>query len=311
MNRTQHDFLLEGFLNLNNLRILLFFCFLPTFLLTLAGNMLVILLVQWHTRLHTPMYFFVTNLSFLEIWYTMTTAPKLLALLLTKDNRISYEWCFAQLYMFHGLGMTECALLAVMAFDRCMAICNPLRYTTIMNERMCRALAVICWTFGFLASVIPTTLTQKVPLCGLYYIDHYFCDLAPLLALACTDTSFTSAMNSSVIGFATMFNLVFIIIMYINIIWAIMKLKSNTGRMRAFSTCSSHLIVVVMFYSAAFTVYATPKGSWPTSYDKLIAIVYTIVTPLLNPIIYTLRNNEVKIALKETIQSKLETLKLH
>ncbi|KAG8449822.1 hypothetical protein GDO86_016479 [Hymenochirus boettgeri] len=310
-NHTQFDgFLLQGFSNLDDFRILLFSFFLCTFLLTLTGNMLVILAVYSHSRLHTPMYFFVTNLSLLEMWYIMTTAPKLLSLLLTKDDRISHDWCFAQLYMFHGLGMTECGLLAVMAFDRCMAICIPLRYTMIMNGRMCTFLAILCWAFGFMASLIPTILTVNVSLCGPHYIDHYFCDLAPLLALACTDTSFTKTINSSVIGFATMFNLIFIIFMYLNIIYSIMTLRTNTGRQKAFSTCSSHLTVVVLFYSTAFTVYASPEGSWVTSHNKLFALVYTIFTPLLNPIIYSLRNNEVKIALKGIIHRKCKHVRL-
>ncbi|XP_018087142.2 olfactory receptor 6N2 [Xenopus laevis] len=280
------------------------------FLITLTGNMVVIMVVQLHARLHTPMYFFITVLSILEMWYTMTTAPKLLSLLLTKDNRISYEWCFTQLYMFHSLGMTECALLAVMAFDRCMAICNPLRYTTIVNEKMCRCLATLSWSFGFLAATIPLTITIKVPLCRVHHIDHYFCDLAPLLALACTDISFTNTINRCVIGFATMFNFIFILVMYINIVWSIMKLQSNTGRMKAFSTCSSHLIVVALIYGTAFSVYGSPKKSQIVNYDKLFSLVYTVFTPFLNPIIYSLRNNEVKIALRGIIQGKLDTFRL-
>ncbi|KAE8588008.1 hypothetical protein XENTR_v10022274 [Xenopus tropicalis] len=311
MNHTQFSsFILRGFSDIEDIRILLFVFFLSLFLLTLTGNMVVIMVVQSHARLHTPMYFFITVLSGLEMWYTMTTAPKLLSLLLTKDNSISYGWCFAQLYMFHSLGMTECAVLAVMAFDRCMAICNPLRYTIIMNDRMCRCLASLSWTFGFLAATIPFTMTIKVPLCRAHIIDHYFCDLAPLLALACADISFTNTINRCVIGFATMFNFMFILVMYINIIWAIMKLQSNTGRMKAFSTCSSHLIVVALIYGTAFSVYGSPNKSQIVNYDKLFSLVYTVFTPFLNPFIYSLRNNEVKIALRGIIKGKLDIFRL-
>ncbi|XP_002937805.2 olfactory receptor 6N2-like [Xenopus tropicalis] len=311
MNRTQFNgFILLGLSDIEDIRILLFVFFLSMFLLTLTANMLIIMAVQCHARLHTPMYFYIKVLSFLEIWYTSSTAPKHLSLLLSKDNRISYGWCFAQLYMFHSLGTTDCALLAVMAFDRCMAICNPLRYTTIMNDRMCRCLATLSWAFGFLTISIPLAMTINVPLCRAHIIDHYFCDLAPLLALACTDISFTIAINSSVIGFAIMFNFIFILIMYINIIWAIMKLQTNAGRMKAFSTCSSHLIIVAIIYGSAFSVYGSPKGPQTANYEKLFSLVYTVFTPFLNPIIFSLRNNEMKIALSGIFQGKWHILML-
>eukprot|EP00079_Xenopus_tropicalis_P017478 XP_004917558.1 PREDICTED: olfactory receptor 6N2-like [Xenopus tropicalis] len=311
MNHTQFNgFILQGFSDIDDVRILLFVFFLCMLLLTLTINILVIMAVQCHAHLQSPMYFFINILSILEMWYTMTTAPKLLSLLLTKDNRISYGWCFAQLYMFHSLGMTDCALLAVMAFDRCMAICNPLRYTTIMNERMCRVLAIICWAFGFLAATIPLTMTIKVPMCQSYIIDHYFCDIAPLLALACTDISFTIAINRCVVGFAIMFNFILILIIYINIIWAIMKLKSNTGRMKAFSTCSSHLIDVALIYGTAFSVYGSPKGPQTVNYEKLFSLVYTVFTPFLNPIIYSVRNNEMKSAIRGIFQGKLHMFRM-
>ncbi|KAG9480878.1 hypothetical protein GDO78_010251 [Eleutherodactylus coqui] len=291
------DFFLQGFANIEDYSIGLFLLFFFTYLLTLSGNIIIVLVVRLHQPLHTPMYFFITNLSLLEIWYISTTVPKLLSILVTNDKRVSFHWCFAQLYMFHGLGMTECALLAVMSFDRYMAICHPLRYTGIMNDKMCRCLALFCWTFGFIASTIPLSFTLAVPFCGLRYIDHYFCDLAPLMNLACVSTTFNNRVNGCVIGFATMFNFLFIIIMYINIIYSIVRMRVNTGRIRAFSTCSSHITVVMLFYSTAFTVYGSPKSWHSVSYDKMIALVYAMFTPLLNPIIYSLRNKEVKIAL--------------
>ncbi|XP_075700727.1 olfactory receptor 6N1-like [Rhinoderma darwinii] len=302
------DFHLQGFSNIEDYSIGLFFIFLFTYLLTLSGNMIIVLVVRLHLQLHTPMYFFITNLSLLEIWYISTTVPKLLAILVTNDKRVSFHWCFAQLYMFHGLGMTECGLLAVMSFDRYMAICNPLRYTSIMNDRMCGQLALLCWIYGFVAATIPLSFTIRVPFCGLRSIDHYFCDLAPLLNLACINTSLNNSVNGLVIGFATMFNFIFIIIMYINIIYSIMRMKTNTGRIRVFSTCSSHITVVMLFYSTAFTVYASPKGLHSVDYDKLFALVYAMFTPLLNPIIYSLRNKEVKTALKrmtDAVKTKL------
>ncbi|KAM4013546.1 olfactory receptor 6N2-like [Anomaloglossus baeobatrachus] len=262
--------------------------------------MIIVLMVRLHLHLHTPMYFFITNLSLLEIWYISTTAPKLLAILATNDKRVSFRWCFAQLYMFHGLGMTECCLLAVMSFDRYMAICKPLRYTSIINDRMCRHLALLCWIYGFIAATLPLSFTITVPFCGLRDIDHFFCDLAPLLNLACIDTSLNSKVNRCVIGFATMSNFIFIIIMYINIIYSILRMKTNTGRIKAFSTCSSHITVVMLIYITAFTVYAGPKAWHSVDYDKMFAVVYAMFTPLMNPIIYSLRNKDVIMAVKKT-----------
>ncbi|KAG8560284.1 hypothetical protein GDO81_014885 [Engystomops pustulosus] len=292
------DFQLQGFANTENYSIELFFIFLFTYLLTLLGNMVIVLVVRLHVNLHTPMYYFITNLSFLEIWYISCTVPKLLVMLLTNDKRVSFHWCFAQMYMFNGLGMTECALLAVMAFDRYLAICYPLRYRSLMNDRLCRHLVLISWTYGFMAATITLSFTITLPFCGPGYIDHYFCDLGPLLLLACINTSLNNIINSCVIGFVTVLNFIIIIIMYINIIHAIIRMKTNTGKIRAFSTCSSHITVVMLFYSTAFTVYCSPKGLHSVKYDKMLSLVYAIFTPLLNPIIYSLRNKEVKIAVR-------------
>ncbi|XP_063802640.1 olfactory receptor 6N1-like [Pseudophryne corroboree] len=297
------DFQLQGFTNTEDYNICLFFIFLLIYLLTLSGNILIIAVVRSHRHLHTPMYFFITNLSLLEIWYISTTVPKLLSIFVSNDHRVSFQWCFAQLYMFHGLGMTECALLAVMSLDRYMAICNPLRYTTIMNEKMCKQLALLCWAYGFMAATIPLMFTITVPFCGLRHINHYFCDLAPLLSLACGSTSLNTTVNACVIGFATMFNFLLILVMYINIMISIIRMKSNTSRGRAFSTCSSHITVVVLFYTTAFTVYANPKGAHSVDYDKMFALIYAMFTPLLNPVIYSLRNKEVKTALKKVIKN--------
>ncbi|KAM8921465.1 olfactory receptor 2B6-like [Pelodytes ibericus] len=299
------DFQLQGFDHVENYRICLFVFFLFTYIFTLSGNMLVILVVHYQVHLHTPMYFFITNLSLLEMWYISTTVPKLLHLLVTDNHMISHQWCFSQLYMFHGLGMTECALLAIMAFDRYVAICNPLRYSTIMHRQMCKQLASLCWAYGFLNAIIPLVATLKLPLCGLRHINHYFCDLAPLLSLSCIDTYTNDIINGCVIGFATMFNLVIIIVMYINILISIMRIQSNRGRSKAFSTCSSHITVVTLFYSTAFTVYASPKHGRTVDYDKMVALVYAMFTPLLNPIIYSLRNKEVKTSMKRSIQQIL------
>ncbi|CAH2326750.1 olfactory receptor 6N1-like [Pelobates cultripes] len=292
----------EGFSNLGQYQVCLFLLFLTTYLLTLTGNMLIILIVRYNSQLHTPMYFFITILSILDIWYIYTTVPKLLTVMVTHDTRISFQWCFAQLYLFHSLGITECNLLAAMAFDRCMAICNPLRYTTIMSVKMCRCLASVCWFCGFMTACIPITLTARVPFCGPYHLNHFFCDIAPLLRLACIEIPLTVSVNGFVGGFTALSNLAIVIIMYLGIIVAIIKIKSNTGRSKAFSTCSSHLIVVTLFYGCASSVYSSPKGSRPAASDKMLALVYTMFTPLFNPIIYSFKNKAVKEAMKNGIQ---------
>ncbi|XP_063802641.1 olfactory receptor 6N1-like [Pseudophryne corroboree] len=299
LNQTYFDyFLLQGFVNLENNSVALFTLFFIIYFLTITGNMLIVLVVHYQRNLHTPMYFFITNLAFLEMWYVSVTTPKLLAMLVTKDKKISFHLCFAQLYMFHSLGITECNLLAMMAFDRFLAICKPLRYNTIMNARICRYLALMCWITGFLMAIIPMTLTSQVPFCGRHYVNHYFCDLAPLLSLACGDITLTVTINRCVGGFATMFNLGIVIIMYINIILSIVKIKTTMGRKKAFSTCSSHLTVVTLFYGAACIVYASPKEAHTVDYDKMFAIVYAMFTPFFNPVIYSLRNQEVILGLK-------------
>ncbi|XP_075139544.1 olfactory receptor 6N2-like [Leptodactylus fuscus] len=296
-------FELLGFVVFENYSPVLFMVFFIIYIFTLIGNMLIIIVVYYNIPLHTPMYFFIANLSCLEIWYVTTTTPKLLTMLVTRNKKISFYWCFAQIYMFHSLGITECNLLAIMAIDRFVAICKPLRYNVIMSTRVCRNLSLMCWITGFLVALIPANLTSQVPFCGRYYVNHYFCDLAPLLTLACGDITFTVTINRFVGGFATMFNLAIVVLMYINIIYSILKIKSNTGRKKAFSTCSSHLTVVTLFYGAACIVYATPKTPHSVAYDKLFALVYAMFTPFLNPIIYSLRNQEVRFGLKRGLSS--------
>ncbi|XP_053576076.1 olfactory receptor 6N2-like [Bombina bombina] len=306
-NNTQFKyFLLQGFGEFGDFRFVLITLFLFAYLLTLGGNMLIIFVIYSHANLHTPMYYFITHLSLLEMWYISTTVPKLLSLLLTSDKRISFEFCFAQLYMFHGLGITECWLLGVMAFDRCNAICKPLKYSAIMHTRRCNQLALICWSSGFLSSAIPMTLTLKLPFCGPNNINHYFCDLAPLMDLACIDTSLNQTINKCVICIINLACLFFIILMYLLIIVSIMKIRSIRGRLKAFSTCSSHLTVVVLFFGTAFIVYVSPKGAHSMDYDKFFALVYAMFIPFLNPFIYSLRNQEVKMAIKKDFQILLQ-----
>uniref|UniRef100_A0A8C3X1H7 Olfactory receptor n=1 Tax=Catagonus wagneri TaxID=51154 RepID=A0A8C3X1H7_9CETA len=306
VNHTQtQSFLLAGFTTTGTLRPLAFLGTLCIYLLTLAGNLFIIVLVRADSGLSTPMYFFISVLSFLELWYV---TPTLLHTLLHGWSPISSAVCFVQLYIFHSLGMTECFLLGVMALDRYLAICRPLHYHTLMSRQVRLWLAGASWAAGFSAALVPAGLTATLPFC-LKEVAHYFCDLAPLMQLACVDTSWHAQVYIAVIGIINVCNLLFILGLYGGILRAVLKLPSAASRAKAFSTCSSHMTVVALFFGSAFIVYVGPPESHPKGKDKLFALVYTFLTPFLNPIIYTLRNKEVREAVRRVTQRIRSLLK--
>ncbi|XP_049628527.1 olfactory receptor 6N1-like [Suncus etruscus] len=294
-------FLLTGFTLPRSLRPLAFLGSLCVYVLTLMGNLLIIMLVKADPGLHTPMYFFLSVLSFLEVWYVSTTAPTLLRSLLWGHIPVSSAACFIQLYVFHALGMTECYLLGAMALDRYLAICHPLHYHSLMSPQLRVALAGASWAAGFSAALVPASLTATLPFC-LTEVAHYFCDLAPLMHLACIDTGWHNHIHGAVIGVATGCNFVFIVGLYGGILRAVLRLPSGASRAKAFSTCSSHMTVVALFYGSAFSVYVGSPKTRPEGTDKCIALVYALLTPFFNPIIYTLRNKEVKEAMQRVSQ---------
>ncbi|XP_062961942.1 olfactory receptor 6N2-like [Cynocephalus volans] len=302
------SFILAGFTATGTLRPLAFLGTLCIYLLTLAGNVIIIILVQADSRLSTPMYFFISVLSFLELWYVSTTVPTLLHTLLHGCSPISSTMCFLQLYVFHSLGMTECYLLGVMALDRHLAICRPLHYHALMSRRVQLWLAGAPWVAGFSAALVPASLTATLPFC-LKEVAHYFCDLAPLMRLACVHTGWHTRIHIVVIGMINTCSLVLILGLYGGILKAVLKLPSAASRSKAFSTCSSHITVVTLFFGSAFIVYVGPPGIQAEGKDKLIALVYSFLTPFLNPIIYTLRNQEVKEAIRRITQSIRVVLK--
>ncbi|XP_006114093.2 olfactory receptor 10A4-like [Pelodiscus sinensis] len=305
-NQTISDvFILVGFSYLHELQSLLFLVFLFTYLVTVIGNLLIILLIKLNDSLHTPMYFFLVNLSFLEICYTTSVVPQLLVHLLVEEKTISLEGCMAQLYVFTIMGLTECCLLATMAYDRYVAICHPLHYMTIMSSRVCAQLAGASWLIGVSVEVAQTTWIFSLPLCGSHRIHHFFCDIPPVLKMACTDTSKNEIVVLTVSVLFIMSPFLLIILSYIRIISTILKLPSAEGRRKAFSTCSSHLTVVTLFYGTALITYLRPKSSSTPESDQMISLMYTVVTPMLNPIIYTLRNKEVKGALRRTVRKSI------
>ncbi|XP_006112375.3 olfactory receptor 10A4-like [Pelodiscus sinensis] len=303
-NQTISDgFILVGFSYLNKLQILLFLLLLVIYLVALMGNLFVILLIKLNPSLHTPMYFFLVNLSFLEICYTSSVVPQLLVHLLVEENTISLARCAAQMYVFNIMGLTECCLLAAMAYDRYVAICHPLHYTTIMSSRACAQLAGASWLTGISVEVAQTAWIFSLPFCGSHRIHHFFCDIPPVLKKACADTSKVKILGFIVSLLFIMIPFLLIILSYILIISAILRLPSEEGRRKAFSTCSSHLMVVTLFYGAALITYLVPRSSSTPESDQMISLMYTAVTPMLNPIIYTLRNKEVKGALRKKIDT--------
>ncbi|XP_032639181.1 olfactory receptor 10A7-like [Chelonoidis abingdonii] len=293
------EFILQGFSDLQTLPgILLFVVVLVMYTVTMMGNSLNITLILAYPLLHTPMYFFLSNLSFLEICYTSVTTPKMLVNLLVELRTISYSGCIAQMCFFSLLGTAECLLLAAMAYDRFMAICHPLCYVFAMNRRVCGCLVAGSWLGGVAVALIQTALIAKVPFCGSNAIDHFFCDIVPLIQLACGDTSVNWTELLAVATFVVIIPFGMILVSYICIISTILRMPSAEGRGKAFSTCSSHLMGVFLFYGTCCMMYLSPTSSNSLGIDKLFALLYTMVTPMLNPIIYCLRNKEVKGALR-------------
>ncbi|KAM3922936.1 olfactory receptor 5AP2-like [Leptodactylus fuscus] len=252
-------------------------------------------------NLQNPMYFFLTNFSFLEIFYISSTAPKMLSDFLSEDKTISFYGCAAQLYCVLLLAGTEFYILAAMAYDRYNAICHPLLYTVIMKKIACIQLIAGSWAIGATNALIHTALTFTLPFCGSHKLNSFFCDVPVLLKLSCKDTFLNELMVFIFGGGMTVGSLILTIISYIKIISTILSIHSTTGRKKAFSTCTSHLIVVTIFYGSVIFMYLRPKSSYGKDEDKLVGVMYTIITPLLNPFIYCLRNKEVKIAMMKIL----------
>lgn len=301
-------FILLGFGDLSQLRILLFFVFMVIYIMTMTGNILIVALLVTSPHLQTPMYFFLGNLSFLEICYTSTIIPRMLASFLTGDKVISMGACMAQLYSFGTLAATECYLLAMMSYDRYIAICKPLHYSTLMNCRISIQLATCSWISGFLGSTVVIVLTSSLTFCKSNEIDHFFCDFPPLVKLSCSDTTLAETALLVVCSIISMFPILLTLTSYICIIHTILKIPTTMGKQKAFSTCSSHLIVVSVFYGSLLAVYLVPSATPSKTLNKIVSLFYTVLTPLFNPLIYTLRNKEVNRALRKCL-GKLISLK--
>ncbi|XP_044837776.1 olfactory receptor 11A1-like [Mauremys mutica] len=295
------EFILLGFGNLPELQILLFLLFLIIYIVTVAGNVLIIVLVVADQQLHTPMYFFLGNLSCLETCYTSTILPRMLASILTGDRTISVSGCLTQYYVFGFLAVAECCLLAVMSYDRYLAICKPLHYEALMNGRSCLQLAVGTWISSSLAADITIFLMQQLTFCGPNEIDHFFCDFIPVIKLSCSDTRMMELITTMLAAICTLPPFLLTLATYVCIITTILRMPSTTGWQKAFSTCSSHLIVVSIFYGTIMIVYMLPKTDTLRDLNKVFSVFYTVMTPMVNPLIYSLRNREVKEALRKVV----------
>ncbi|XP_074838632.1 olfactory receptor 6F1-like [Carettochelys insculpta] len=296
------EFLLLGFPGNQDVQITLCVVFTVTYILTVAGNVAIIAVVGAHSHLQTPMYFFLSNLSFLEIWYTTACVPKAIAVFLGKSRIIPFASCILQTYFVFSLGCTEFLLLTVMAYDRYLAICYPLHYSTIMNNTKSALLALVSWISGFLIVSIPTSILGRLFYCDSFTINHFFCSIDSLILLSCSDTSLFQWLTFIMATTVILGSLLITLVSYICIITTIVNIPSAKGRQKAFSTCSAHLTVVIMWYGSNIFLYIKYSKDNALEINKIVNTLSTIITPLLNPFIYTLRNKDVKEALWKVLR---------
>ncbi|KAG9469750.1 hypothetical protein GDO78_019749 [Eleutherodactylus coqui] len=297
MNRTFiTEIVLRGFGNLQNFKFFFVCICLFIYMITVMGNLIIIFLVSTSYRLRSPMFFFLAHLSFSDVLVTSNVVPVMVNITLADGGTLFLTDCIAQFFFFGALATTECLLLTVMSYDRYLAICSPLHYSTIMDHTLCMYLVVGCWSLGFALTLIPIFLIQTLWFCGPNVIDHFFCDLGPLLELSCSDVSIVKYEVLSLSGLVTIVPFVFIVVTYDYIFITIMKITSTTGRQKTFSTCSSHLAVVCTYYGTLFVIYVVPHKENSMTVNKVLSLMYTVFTPLFNPIIYGLRNQELKMA---------------
>ncbi|XP_036042268.1 olfactory receptor 998-like [Onychomys torridus] len=298
------EFLFLGITDNLHQKIFLFIIFFFVYLVTLGGNLGMIMLIWVDPRLHTPMYFFLSHLSFVDVCSSSSIAPKMLCDIFAENKAISFMGCAAQMWFFGLFVATECFLLAAMAYDRYTAICKPLLYTLIMSQNVCVLLVIGPYIIAIVSTMTHTTLTFCLPFCGPYIINHFFCDISPLLSLACTDTQINKLVLFILAGAVGVLSGLIILVSYVCILMAILKIQTANGRRKAFSTCSSHLATVSVLYGTLFFIYVRPNASSSLNINKVISLFYTVVIPMLNPLIYSLRNKEVKNAFSRTLERK-------
>ncbi|XP_074088083.1 olfactory receptor 11G2-like [Macrotis lagotis] len=309
INSVSH-FILLGFPSSWEIQIIFFIVFSGTYMLTLMGNIAIVCAVRWDRHLHTPMYILLGNFSFLEICYVTTTVPNMLVNFLSETKMITFVACFVQFYFFFSFGCDEGFFLCIMAFDRYLAISRPLHYPTIMTTHVCTALVAFGWSGGFILFLIPVGLISQLSYCGPNIIDHFICDPVPLMALSCSKSQITKAIYST---FNTIFmvgTFIFILISYALVILSVLRIPSAAGKRKAFSTCASHLAVVILFFGSVMTMYVLPGSQRPVEFQKVLTLIYSVITPLCNPLIYSLRNKDMKAALRKVLVTSKTSQKL-
>ncbi|NXX16831.1 O1020 protein, partial [Podargus strigoides] len=304
-NRTSSaEFILWGFSEQGDVQAVLFVVFLVIYVVTLVGNLGMLVLIRLDAQLHTPMYFFLSSLSFLDICYSSSITPRLLSDLLSERKVISYAACLAQFYFYVAFATTECYLLAAMAYDRYVAICSPLLYAISMSSRVSALLVAGSYLAGITNATIHTGLALRLSFCGPNIISHFYCEGPLLYAISCTDITVNQLMMFLVAGFNIFVTILTILASYTYILATILRIRSAEGKYKAFSTCTSHLFAVTLFYGPAASMYSLPSSKHSQNLDKVSSVLYTIVTPMLNPLIYSLRNQEVKNALGRVMERK-------
>ncbi|CAM9503843.1 unnamed protein product [Bubo scandiacus] len=292
-------FILLGFTDREDLQVMCFVLFLAIYVVTLIGNLGVIILIRIDSCLHTPMYFFLSHLSLLDICYSSTIIPQTLLNFLVEQKVISFVRCAAQLFSFATCATTECYVLAAMAYDRYMAVCNPLLYSVVMSQRFCVGMLAGAYLAGVISSTIHTASIFRLPFCWSKRINHFFCDGPPLLALSCSDTRINEAMVSAVVGFNVLSTTVFILVSYLSVLSTVLRIRSVSGQHKAFSTCASHLVSIALYYGSSLFMYLRPSSRHSSEHDNVVSMLYSVAVPMLNPLIYSLRNTDMKNAMRK------------
>ncbi|XP_062974437.1 olfactory receptor 5AR1-like [Elgaria multicarinata webbii] len=298
------EFIFVGLTDSPVLLLILFVMFLVIYITSFLGNFAMIILIWASSQLHTPMYFFLGNLSFLDMCYSSVIAPQTLANSISEKKSISVAGCATQMYFFIALGTTECCLLAVMAYDRYVAICNPLLYPVLMSPSICIPLVVGSYILGFFHSLVHTIFTFRLSFCGSNEINHFYCDITPLLSISCSNTYVSEILLFSLVGVIEIITILTVVVSYSYILATILGIRSAHGRHKAFSTCASHFTGVTIYHGTILFMYLRPTSSYSLDTDKILAVFYTLVIPLLNPLIYSLRNQDVKDAFRRRIKRK-------
>uniref|UniRef100_A0A673SUY9 Olfactory receptor n=1 Tax=Suricata suricatta TaxID=37032 RepID=A0A673SUY9_SURSU len=292
------EFILVGFRLSAEMEVFLFWIFSLFYIFSLLANGMILGLISLDLRLHTPMYFFLSHLAVIDISYASNNVPKMLANL---KRTISFVPCIMQIFLYLGFANTECLILVAMSYDRFVAICHPLHYTVIMSWRACTVLAITSWVFSFLLALVHVILVLRLPFCGPHEINHFFCEILCVLKLACADTWLNQVVIFAACVFILLGPLCLVLVSYSRILFAILRIQSGEGRRKAFSTCSSHLCVVGLYFGSAIVMYMAPKSRHPEEQQKILSLFYSLFNPMLNPLVYSLRNTDVKGALRRVL----------